>query len=275
MNLKTFQSFLDWFHAKFPCFHDNCFSRGDSCKNDPAPQTANVNENIDTEHEIIDSNVETLHDGEHNADDDDLTFLCYVHPTPAERLGDASRTEVYRCRSCSSFTRFPRYNKALWVTSTQQGRCGDYYMLLYQMLRVLGNDHVRWVVDWADHVWAEVWLGSGVHGSSEKGRWVHLDPCEAAVDNPLLYESWGKNQTYIVAFHDPFYLSSRNQAEDSVTSLTSGVVGIIPAMSGATLPSVHSSLGISEHEKEIHEPHRFPPVEDITRESSSDKAYVN
>ena len=30
--------------------------------------------------------------------------------------------------------------------------------------------------------------------------WVHMDPCEAAVDEPLLYESWGKNQTYILAF---------------------------------------------------------------------------
>jgi peptide-N4-(N-acetyl-beta-glucosaminyl)asparagine amidase len=32
------------------------------------------------------------------------------------------------------------------------------------------------------------------------GRWVHLDPCEAAVDQPLLYQSWGKNQTYILAY---------------------------------------------------------------------------
>lgn len=30
--------------------------------------------------------------------------------------------------------------------------------------------------------------------------WIHLDPCEAAVDEPLLYQSWGKNQTYILAF---------------------------------------------------------------------------
>jgi len=46
-------------------------------------------------------------------------------------------------------------------------------------------------VDWADHLWAEVRID---------GQWVHLDPCEAAVDEPLLYQSWGKNQTYIFAF---------------------------------------------------------------------------
>lgn len=32
------------------------------------------------------------------------------------------------------------------------------------------------------------------------GEWIHVDPCEAAVDNPLLYESWGKNQTFILSF---------------------------------------------------------------------------
>lgn len=59
----------------------------------------------------------------------------------------------------------------------------------------------------------EVWLpplsssssssGGSSSSSSSKGGWVHLDPCEAAVDEPLLYQSWGKNQTYILAFtHD-------------------------------------------------------------------------
>lgn len=40
-------------------------------------------------------------------------------------------------------------------------------------------------------VWTEVLVGA---------RWVHLDPCEAAVDEPLIYESWGKTQTYIFAY---------------------------------------------------------------------------
>ena len=114
-------------------------------------------------------------------------------------------------------------------------------------------------MNWANHVWADVWLGNGVPGSSEKGRQVHLDPCEAAVDNPLLYESWGMNQTYIAAFHDPFQFSSRNQAAYSVASLTISVVGIIPAIAGATLPTVYSSLGILEHEIEIHGDHHYPP----------------
>ena len=34
-------------------------------------------------------------------------------------------------------------------------------------------------------------------------RWVHADPCEAAIDEPLLYQAWGKNQTFIFAFESP------------------------------------------------------------------------
>ena len=36
---------------------------------------------------------------------------------------------------------------------------------------------------------------------------MHVDPCEAAVDEPLIYEGWGKNQTYIIAY-------SFSEAED-------------------------------------------------------------
>ena len=46
----------------------------------------------------------------------------------------------------------------------------------------------------------------GARGKRERGRaavrWVHLDPCEAAVDEPLIYSGWGKQHTYIVAIGD-------------------------------------------------------------------------
>ena len=32
------------------------------------------------------------------------------------------------------------------------------------------------------------------------GSWVHIDPCEAAVNEPLIYESWGKKPTYVLAY---------------------------------------------------------------------------
>lgn len=38
--------------------------------------------------------------------------------------------------------------------------------------------------------------------SAESHRWVALDPCEAAVDEPRLYASWGKTHTHVVALGD-------------------------------------------------------------------------
>lgn len=179
-------------------------------------------------------NIETdCSEHEEDQDNDDFSFVGYIGPNFDERLGNASRTELYRCRSCSSFTRFPRYNKALWVTQTRRGRCGEYSMLLYRMLRSLGyGDKIRWVVDWADHLWVEVLLGDDVIGlknateESESGRWVHLDPCEAAVDNNLLYSSWGKNQTYLMAFYDPYTImsSTSDEKESQIQSMLSAEI---------------------------------------------------
>ena len=48
-----------------------------------------------------------------------------------------------------------------------------------------------------------MWVEVDVVGNNGKHRWVHLDPCEAAVDESLLYHGWGKKQTYILAFYAP------------------------------------------------------------------------
>ena len=50
--------------------------------------------------------------------------------------------------------------------------------------------------------------------------WVHLDPCEAAVDEPLLYQGWGKNQTYILAF-------TREGVEDVTHTYTSDAAAAV------------------------------------------------
>ncbi|CAN0091109.1 unnamed protein product [Ectocarpus sp. 8 AP-2014] len=121
---------------------------------------------------------------------DNNTFVGYVYPTAEEREFRAGLAEVYLCSSCGHVSRFPRYTAVSKVLDNQRGRCGEYSVLMLRLLEALGYT-CRWVVDWADHVWVEARVDR---------RWVHVDPCEAAVDEPLLYESWGKNQTYILAF---------------------------------------------------------------------------
>jgi len=283
--VQTFQTFLDWFRSEFPYFHDECDSCGASCKDDPPESqrsekdVGNAADKVQIPHRGGETTngqadetqpiniVDIIDDDDDYNNNNDFSFLGYVHPTPAELLGNATRTELYRCRSCSSYTRFPRFNKALWVTSARRGRCGEYSMLLYRMLRVLGYGEVRWVVDWADHVWVEVWLGEE---NNNNGRWVHLDPCEAAVDNPLLYESWGKNQTYIVAFHDPFY--DRFRSTGSVMERSGGA---FPSSVPITRQNSLLAPSLEKQKQEaLLQQFRFPPVEDITRRYTSDEAHV-
>jgi len=135
-----------------------------------------------------------------------------VYPSEDELRGKATRTELYWCGKCGAFTRFPRFNSASWVVHKHRGRCGEYSMLLFRMLRALGLES-RWVIDWADHVWAEVKIGD---------RWIHADPCEAALDKPLLYQEWGKQQNYIIAFNAPpkeFFNSLRSAKMDTMSIL--------------------------------------------------------
>ena len=111
-----------------------------------------------------------------------------------ERAHEAGRTELYICSqsNCSQTSRFPRYNAVCKVLETRRGRCGEYSVLLMRMLDLLGYQ-ARWTVDWADHVWCEVKV---------EDQWIHMDPCEASVNEPLIYEEWGKNQTYILSYSD-------------------------------------------------------------------------
>ena len=156
-------------------------------------------------------------------------ILGSVWPREEARVFAVSRIEVQYCGACGSMTEFPRFNDVAHILRTRQGRCGEYAQVLYQMVMALGW-RARLVLDFTDHLWVEALLPVGdaeptaaVHEGEESAggwRWVHLDPCEAAVDEPLLYESWGKTLSYIIAAGDgrildvtPTYAANMNATQ--------------------------------------------------------------
>lgn len=132
-----------------------------------------------------------------------------MYPSEVERDHMAGVTELYKCGHCNSVTRFPRFNAVTKCLTTRRGRCGEYSILMLRMLKLLNWD-ARWVVDWADHVWTEV---------KHVEQWIHIDPCEAAVNENYLYQSWGKNQTFVLAL-------SLDEIHDVTNNYTTDITGI-------------------------------------------------
>ncbi|GJP86377.1 hypothetical protein CLOP_g16404, partial [Closterium sp. NIES-67] len=118
------------------------------------------------------------------------TFHGNATPSAEDLRWGGQRVELHRCKQCGSTARFVRYNDPAKLLDTREGRCGEWANAFTLCCRALGYD-ARQVVDWTDHVWTECF-------SHADQRWLHLDPCEAAFDTPLLYEQgWGKKLTYV------------------------------------------------------------------------------
>lgn len=114
-------------------------------------------------------------------------------PTAAELIYKANRVEDYMCTSCGAHTRFPRYKDPGKLLETRTGRCGEWADCFVLCCRA-ADFETRLVMDFMDHVWAEVY-------SDKQQRWLHCDPCENVCDKPLLYEAgWKKRLTHIIAF---------------------------------------------------------------------------
>ena len=124
--------------------------------------------------------------------------------TLQEKHGEASRVEVYRCTTCHNVeTTFPRYNNVqiLYEISSNgdaktPGRCGEYANLFGFYCRALGLE-TRYILDWTDHVWVEVYIRLS---NDEAEQWCMIDSCEGVLNEYSMYErGWGKELSYNVA----------------------------------------------------------------------------
>jgi hypothetical protein len=86
----------------------------------------------------------------------------------------------------------PRHYDPLEIIAFGKGRCGE-FATLFTALCLAHGYRARLVLDMSDHIWTEVW-------NEAEQRWVHVDPSEKRIDDPLMYErDWKKNLTEIYA----------------------------------------------------------------------------
>jgi len=98
----------------------------------------------------------------------------------------------------------PRAELPIDIIMQGKGRCGE-FALLYNGLLLANAYQTRLVVDCStlqdkskkvagDHVWVEVFINRG---------WVHVDPTEKRIDEPLMYAlEWKKDVNLVYAVTD-------------------------------------------------------------------------
>jgi len=88
-----------------------------------------------------------------------------------------------------------RHNDPIKILAYGKGRCGE-FSILFTALCVAHNYRARLILDMSDHVWTEVW-------DEKQNRWIHVDPSEKRIDDPLMYErDWKKCLKEIYAFEN-------------------------------------------------------------------------
>lgn len=133
-------------------------------------------------------------------------FFTWVNQPPCPSCGNAQtqpsgstvdsgvKIELYSCdcRCGQQPIRFARYNDVAKLLQSRRGRCGEYANCFTFICRSVGFE-ARLVRATFDHVWTEVW-------SLAQQRWIHVDPSDAIVDAPLMYQhGWKRSVDYVTA----------------------------------------------------------------------------
>ena len=117
--------------------------------------------------------------------------------------------EVYQCNSCGNVTRFPRYNNPEMLLKTRSGRCGE-WAAMFTYILVSFQLRARYVWNKEDHVWCEYY-------NQKQKRWIHLDSCEKAYDEPFIYaKNWNKKMSYAIAFGNTGIIDVSKKYVDNV-----------------------------------------------------------
>ena len=92
----------------------------------------------------------------------------------------------------------PRYKNPLDILAFGKGRCEE-FSILYNALCLASGYRARLLVNiYEDHIWTEVFLN---------GSWVHVDPTEKIVNDPLMYQrDWHKEVKLVCAFEGSLVL---------------------------------------------------------------------
>jgi len=88
-----------------------------------------------------------------------------------------------------------RHNDPQEILAYGKGRCGE-FSILFTSLCLAHKYRARLILDMSDHIWTEVW-------DDKTKEWVHVDPSEKRINDPLMYErDWKKNLNAIYAFEN-------------------------------------------------------------------------
>lgn len=86
-----------------------------------------------------------------------------------------------------------RHNEPFEILKYGLGKCRE-FSVVYTAVCLASGYRARLILDVSDHAWTEVW-------DSTRKIWVHVDPSERRVNDPLMYErDWKKNLQGIYAF---------------------------------------------------------------------------